>query len=337
MALTAGRLLYRAGMWRESRVLIEVSKLHEQTLDGDRSPFGRLAATLAARSGAQQHELKTIADNGNVIWDALAQAEVFGHLAIGLARVGEHAHDFSVAAADAAQRVALAKWWGARRILKLVLMAGNEPDSKLVAAWMLRWDRLPRDPECRPLLEHLLQDLHQRASGPNSGARSDLFPGMLVTSGDVQRTFDAADRGWKRDRERFVEIANQDRYLRTRVRILAAFDHTDWHGVITFSLSRALEINGGQLRHRLVEHNFMRPGSTQSAQSTITSAIGSGRFLELVRMLSAEPDIDESGSAGLTFLNDGVMLDTTIYPQSVGGIARALLGWHETLLKLVEK
>jgi AAA ATPase domain len=331
-AAIAARLLHRTGEWRDAHVLLERCSI-PQLPQNERTTLSRLQQSLIARSGAKISSLATLTMQGfetSYFEDPVASVESFCHTLIAWARarlLNRNIDPLHATLLEAVRRVPEQHWLSNRRILTLAIISLRDPPPELLASWIRQTDRLPREPEVAPLLRGMNLN-REVAKVIDAHALRRLDPRITAN----RSLYDDLDNIWLEHRPQIAEHLEKEYSLRAGVRLMAAFDHGEWHRVLKHSLLRGLG-DGMNLRDALQSLGAWPKSQKFLEDDFMGMVVAEGRFLDLARLLADETKA-RTDSAGASKLEKELGADA--YPQTVHGIAVALVGWHETLLKLAQ-
>jgi hypothetical protein len=124
-------------------------------------------------------------------------------------------------------------------------------------------------------------------------------------------------------------VVREDRDLQDMVRKLVVFDHHDWARPFGNALTRLFETErAGSLRDALRKEDFVADPISRRSEfdgpSIVQWAAANGNLLSLVETIETFSDEDPPTSSAS---------DDVSYPNTVFGIAEALLLWHDVNLE----
>lgn len=326
------QLLFRAGLWREARGLIQWLR-HEKLGPTHETVLVRTWVNLAATTEGNSRDLELVEREKLLfkVTDPAARAEIMAYYLLGMGRRAVEPGErelrglFAATAMDLMRdgRISL-------HALRLSVLASDSPPRELLSAWVMKCSRLPRDPGIAPPLVRIFDTL---AAAGHENARADAKRVRALAGGKqpARAALDDLDETWHRYQQNIANYLSVDPSFARRIRAIMVFDHSEWHQLIGHSLERELERSDSRLAGTLRENGFI--GMSGSARDTADVALQrareNGRFLELVHLLADPIDARRDLEAGLSFKE---FLEATQYPQSVAGVAIALKGWHEYLV-----
>jgi hypothetical protein len=312
LAAVICRLLCRTGEWGDAVDLAErflFGKKTQVDIDSFTSLL-RTWLTIVSKTGRGER-LKEAWEWINGCDFPLPRAEMLLHAA--LASPVQLTSDRNIA--DAVARVGISRLPSEVRILRLAALVGP-PNPQLIATWFTGVERLPRDRRCRAVLKELFEECY-------AGSRSKPIEApykALEGAKEYRDLVEAADTLWRIDRQPLLKAAG-DGFMIPQMLSIIASDHRDWIWPMHFSLERRL-------------HSDPAFGEKLLKDVTIDRA---SRSRQGRRPMTAEEIVDAAGEDGnfLTLAHAIVQLDSTKekgpYPNTVRGIASALLHWDQRL------
>jgi len=324
--LIVAQLLFRAGLWREARRIIE-SLRYGRLGQTHQAVMTRTWVNMAATHGGVAEELHEMEKEVLSINDPEARTEIMAYYLLGLGRgKNEPQGLFGASALDL-----VSKGRASPHLLRLTMLAhaGSIPN-ELVAAWIIQCSELPRDAGILAPLQRIFDTLVD-AGNTDARAAAKAVRDIANAKQLLRAGFNDLDGIWRRHQQTIAKQLEIDPGIGRRIRAIAVFDHSEWHAMLTHALERALGVDTPGLVDALRQNGFI--GMSGSARDTayvaVTRAVENGWFLKLVYLLAdpirARKDTEIPSEASESKLAHE-------YPQTVAGIAVALKGWHEYLL-----
>jgi hypothetical protein len=356
-ASTVARLLYRAGEWSDAQTLIArhfADKFGVNDLTGLMELAGKLPTekrerlddllsllrtwtTMSAKLGADARPLELAAiasDNAELNIDAIARVELLSYAALGhrmLKDRSDWSSDYKEMVSRSVLRLARAVpeslWRTNTRALRFAILAADGDAGPLLAAYFSIVGASSLDGEILSIAGRALSIAYE-ITGERYTAGE-----IAKIANEVQSSAPAADRLqalWREGRQRVVKAVAEDSELQSMMKKILVFDHFDWGRPFGNALSRFFgEERGEALRDALRQERFVAdPISRNSAfdgPSIVQWATARGNLLRLAE--TVEQFADKYVSAPDLELASGG------YPESVSGIAEALLLWHDVNLE----
>ncbi len=334
-AALLARLLFRAGLWHEAAALLQRQLTNIDTMAVAQAQpedpivsLLRTWSTVVAKAPAAYDRREGLWAVASAVPDRVAAVEVLAHMRLfDAAQVKESAEvgRFAREKIDEAIRaVPIDRWMHELRILRLAILTTTDDPRPLIAAYAQRNERLPRHPDLLESIERLVREL----VGVSEKEAELVFKDLRSSKTPTLAAFEALDEFWRRRvRPLFVTAIHERAELLPDAQRLIVYDHADWRWVLGNALSRELK-DDSSLVSRLVSGRFIaarRGADERDGLSIVQAAADEGRMLELARQL-------EDWSR---FRNHYVEPDDV--PRDVYGVARALLRWHETLVRVTER
>lgn len=325
LSAVAARLLYRAGAWQDCQYLIQ--RTFEQSIRSRgraqrsaRASLTRLAVHLAAKSGGPPGDPEEVYESLSLL-DPVARVEVASNLLINQTRLGtrQRPGPFVEMLESALSDVPKRRWAASPRVLRLAILAKERPSPDLVATWVDLTEQLPR----------------VRESGQRRDKRFEMtLKEVLGTRRSLP--LDELDLLWQERKPELSKRLKDDKGLVNSIRYLMVFDHSDWNVVLANSLSQALLASPKGLISYLRSHEFLPSRASTKGADIIQAAGSEGRFLDLADTLVSVPSPNNAPYTVFPEVRPS-RKDEYSYPQSLSGLARALLRWHESLLSRVSR
>ncbi|MET4023152.1 hypothetical protein [Bradyrhizobium sp. S3.2.12] len=349
-AAIVARLLYRTGEWTDSHRLI--LRHVEQSGFVDRvaksgSPRGRLIGaerarfddqlsllrtwvTMSAKLGAEAPPLEAARILGDVegglrhdLWQTeLLTFAALGHRTLQKRSDWSDQRQASVAeqAVDIARRISPNFWPANLRALRLVILAAEDDITDLVDMYLSINSMPPLDDEAQPLVGKVLVIANRKTGRAKLAAE---FQDWIDDAENYAPDSDYIQSTWKDSIGRIIKTSRSYPPIRPILRKVLSFDHRDWVRPFGNALSRAFDgERGGGLRDALVQQAFLaelRGGPALDGLSITQWAAARGSLLRLaatIDQFSEEFAFDAPEA-------------TESYPETVFGIAEALLQWHD--------
>ena len=309
-AAAGARLLMRAGLWDEAATIADRG-FRDAPFAAAALSLLRTRVTIEAKSPSPgpipldefRHLTKAIAD-------PVIRVELAAHLACAAMMKGEHHDQLRQEVAAHGAELPVDRWMRDTRILRLFVLTVPRVAHREIAAFWEQTDRLPRDPRTVPLLRRLLDGANERARGIES-----LLEPIADPKKRSPRAFDALDLFWRENRASVLARIREHDDTARAARSLAVFDHADWHWVLGNALGR--ELRDDPSLERVLQ--VVKPPAKADGLTIVQHAANHGELLRLAAAI-AEAGYRKPESAP--------------YPQSVFGIANALVQWHERLERL---
>jgi hypothetical protein len=319
LAATASRLLFRTGEWADAAELAKWQFGSGRRRDILRAPEASLLRTwltIICKSGSDEDValFKAATDRFE---SPLVMTELVCHVALAGDRdfVRDGTLEQILSHVDASQ------WRSEPRILRLVILVGK-PHPGLLQNYFQSLERLPREEWVHYTLRDLIRDCYAEAL---TSSTEGLYYQMMEADSDDPEYLTALDGLFRVDRQPLFQAFENPEMLPRLLSIVVA-DHSDWIWPLQFSLDRWLGANPKGAKTILAKTDLRLSRSQQMSRSDVTggdivsAAIDAGKLLELATVLSR---LDSDRSRGG-------------YPDTAGGIAKALLGWDKRLRAIIE-
>ena len=347
LAAITARLLYRVGLWRDSRWL-SGSVLAQDTLHTkpDQIKSGsefdsvcsllRTQFTVAAKCHTDESLLPLWLPFVVQADDPVIRGELLVHYLLQEGVSEDLRSKLTAVLYQHTLFVDVARWRRDLRTLRLVALVGGHLGNQQLVTYLRYFDRLPRD---RPAQQAILQ-VFTSVLGKTRSAELDRVRGYLDPKRVSMERADHVDDIWRREREGIITALQADDHIAALLRFVIVFDHYDWRYVLGNSLSRAMG-SGRYPRFGFLDKlGFLQPSSSGrpvDGATIVRQALSRGRVLDLAEQLTRleeEPD-EQLGTQALREQPGYGGLGS--YPNSVAGLARALLSWHARLLALANQ
>ncbi|MGO7301409.1 hypothetical protein ACC718_32910 [Rhizobium ruizarguesonis] len=352
-AAIVARLLYRTGQWADCHRLAERHLARSGFLDavltssvsGKRllasefADFGNMLSllrtwtTMSAKLGAEALPLEAASILGGVeggLNDNLVQTELLTFAALGHRVLQQRSHwppdhrsFVARGAVGMARRVPPNLWHGNLRALRLVILAAEEDVADLVETYLGINDTPPQAEEARPLVARALLMANREAG------RADLASSLqkwLENPSPSARDVNYPQSVWKDSIPSIIKALRSYPPLQPVLRKVLAFDHHDWVRAFGNALSRAFDgERGAALRNALANEAFLSDLREQPSLDGLSIAQWASARGSLLRLAATIDEFSEQFSVDTD--------DTSgSYPETVFGIAEALLLWHDVNL-----
>lgn len=348
LAAVAARLLYRAGLWRDSCWLstgvLARDTTHQDrgSADAPRRPDStsealfslmRMHMTLAAKCGTKQTIFPEWLPFALSMGDGVTTVEVSVHYLLQESPLDDR---FRTTLTESVHNIAVhvdaTRWRRDLRTLRLAALVCGHLGREALATYLQYWERIPRE---RPAQEALLQ-VFTLVLGQERRSELERLRGYINPARASVESANHVDDLWRREREAIIKAMQADDTIAGLLRFMIVFDHYDWRYVLANSLGQALGVRRDYSRFApLHKAGFLvESGRLQDVGLIVRNALTQGRVLELAGALAqVEEESDET--LGTPALREQAGYgELGSYPSSAAGVARALLSWHEKLLSI---
>lgn len=207
-----------------------------------------------------------------------------------------------------------------KRILRLGFLTAAGDSRKLLASYLLKADRFPRDRELwRDPAPRWLQFTEEsnHFGGIWSTLQGEMAHGFVSAV-----TFAELDTFWREAKRHLLSALGEGAVQSADLVPLVVCDHADWIRCLANSLNRTLQDKrSNTFLARLSQADFLETNRI-SATEAIRFIADQGRLLDFCRFVT-----DVLHPQKTSFETE------SLYPQSLYELANALLTWHETLLR----
>ncbi|MER8802304.1 hypothetical protein [Mesorhizobium sp. M0998] len=352
-AANVARLLYRTGQWADCHRLVTRHIAQSGYIDlilKSASPAGRLSAsdrvyfddmlsllrtwtTMSAKLGAEASPLEAASILGGVeggLSDSLVQTELLTFAALGH-RMLKQRSSWSTdrrayvarQAVQMARRVPSNLWRGNLRALRLAILAAEEDVTDLIEAYLGFNSAPPRDDEAKPLVGRVLMMANRET---NSESLAADIQSWLENASTSVKDANHIQSVWEDSLARILKASRAYPPMQPVLRKVLAFDHSDWVRAFGNALSRAFDgERGGSLRDALVSQAFLSDLRGRPALDGLSIAQWASARGNLLRLAATIDEFSEEFSSDADDASDS-------YPETVFGIAEALLLWHDVNL-----
>lgn len=329
-APAVARSLYRAGAWQEARDLIArhvrsvpipaTSPVSKSEL-GDRFPavisLLRTWATLIGKAGAPTSEDRSrVIEYAQSIGDPLIRAEVLAHCRLGQS----DAHDEGTRPLDgriasALEGVDQARWISEPRIHRLSLFVAAADRRERVARYLSNTRNLLSVPATAEDVDRVL---------------NLAFPSRMVPPWPSEEAWEERARIWTEEMDVIVSALRQHEMLLSPVLRIIAHDHGDWVRPLQHAWSALPARERKEIRETFARDEDGRRTLSESQRRSLNSRRSDRAWLQDVYQFGLLLTLAERATDGAT---QG--WTETSYPSSFQDLARALLGWHRSLLRQI--
>jgi hypothetical protein len=360
-AAIVARLLYRTGQWSDShrliaRHLIDSGRLEEllrMAEAGLEAPTGRSNdpddllsllrtwATMSAKVGAdrQPFDVAAIAsDKTQFPIDPVTRIELLSYAVLGnrmLKERSEWSSDFMETSAGNVMRMATAvqgsAWRQNVRTLRCAILAAHGDIGPLLATYLrsggvstLDGDALPTAAQALAIFYDAIDQESAAREMRSVAERAESDPNVAIRLQQL----------WQEGGARLADIVVKDRKLQNLVKKVVVFDHHDWARPLGNALTRFFDKTDGEaLRAALQEQGFVADSVSRGAgfdgPSIALRAVSRGKLLQLAETI--DHFSDQYVGAPNAALE--AAFQSASYPETVFGIAEALLLWHDIHLE----
>jgi hypothetical protein len=295
----------------------------------------RTWATMSAKLGADPLPLDLAriiaAEERAVIRDWLLRTELLSFAVLGHRMLGKRSNwseerrmDLEGQVLRMATQVPIPLWQKNARALRFAILAAENGVSDLLRIYLNISTAPPRDDEAGPLVGRVLAIAYGETGDPSTAAEIQT---MLDESSRSAKNADYFQSLWQSGRDRILNALRSESPLEPVLRRVVAFDHHDWIRPLGNALSRAFDgERGSSLRDALISQALLTDlrarASVLDGLSIVQWAHARGELLHLAAVIDQFSDEFATETDGTS----------EIYPETVFGIAEALLVWHDVNL-----